>query len=1215
MTDQKKRRGARIVLEAIAGLLLGLVFLAGAGIYVLSSGPVTLSALKPIVEEGLNSPGSPYDIRVSETQIVWGGWDRAIDVVATNVSISEADRVPLAVLPEVSVGLSFQALLGGDVRVTTLEVLRPAVNLVRDPDGQILLTVGPEEDAAEAPAFRPDSRRVELAQRETPGLLPAPILDALTAGVGETSLLGGLQRFSIVQAEIRLIDQALGETVWLHSADLDLLRSDDGLDAFLAGVLETAGENNIDVGLGLRVRPLSERIQASLRFSEIDTNIPARFFPDSVFYLPDLTIAGRIDATTDWDGRPLSFAVSLTSAAGNINAEIDVGESLPEMAVSARLSALDPAVWLGGAYDLGNAVDYIPRVPVTGTLSATLGRSGRPETLTADLVSDVGALTGSLQEPDANGLRRAALTLSGFRPDGAAQTAPGLDPLRGVETALDIEAEAALDSGLMPMDGRLSASLGPGRIDLPEFGISLPPTDGGEIRLSYERNAPETLLLERLALAFEEMRISAEGRLTRRDGAVTASATANLTDLQMNRLSEFWPEGLAPNPRSWVTENIPDAQVGSAGLALDAVLPEGDLETLVLEDLAGSIVFEGAEVHYLRPLPPATNVSGEAVFGPDRFDIRLDGGQLNEARLTGGQIGIAGLGGETESIDISLDVDTPLPTALAVLDSEPRRYISRIGLDASGIAGEASAQVRFRFPLLADLDADRVIYETDAVLRGIELYRPDLSGTITADRLDLALEPGRLTLSGTAALDDTPIQIVLEERFDGESERLRSIALSTDTDVREIGRFGLDPAGIAEGRAAVQLNYDVLRAGGETLSLTADLADTILTLEDIGWKKAAGTPSAVALEARFEPDGGVRLERFLLDGGADHRFEGRAVLDQGGSDLLSAELSTLRYGLTEARGSVARRNGNYAIGLSGPRFDIAPFLRDEAGEIAVSGPEDGTAEEILEPRLRITGQFDRLHDGPDNFIGNADLAVDLDGEALRRLVLEGFVGDGRDVDIRYIPMDDGSRTLSVYAEDTGLALAVADITGRLDGGTLEVTGRRASADAPLIGELSMRDFTLREAPRLTKILEVISVTGILSALSDDGLPFSELTAGFSLTEETVEIRDGLARGDSIGITLSGTYDRRQDNLALNGDVAVADLVSRTIGQIPILELLVGEGLIGATYTMSGPLQDPAVSVNPLSVLAPGFLRNIFRGIEPVEGDAVPPGPRAEDRGQ
>ena len=37
----------------------------------------------------------------------------------------------------------------------------------------------------------------------------------------------------------------------------------------------------------------------------------------------------------------------------------------------------------------------------------------------------------------------------------------------------------------------------------------------------------------------------------------------------------------------------------------------------------------------------------------------------------------------------------------------------------------------------------------------------------------------------------------------------------------------------------------------------------------------------------------------------------------------------------------------------------------------------------------------------------------------------------------------------------------------------------------------------------------------------------------------------------------------------------------------------GGGVFAFTYRLSGPVESPSVSVNPLSVLAPGILRRIF----------------------
>jgi hypothetical protein len=51
----------------------------------------------------------------------------------------------------------------------------------------------------------------------------------------------------------------------------------------------------------------------------------------------------------------------------------------------------------------------------------------------------------------------------------------------------------------------------------------------------------------------------------------------------------------------------------------------------------------------------------------------------------------------------------------------------------------------------------------------------------------------------------------------------------------------------------------------------------------------------------------------------------------------------------------------------------------------------------------------------------------------------------------------------------------------------------------------------------------------------------------------------------------------------------------------------GEGVFAVTYQMTGPLGDPNVSVNALSMLAPGFLRSLFSagGADDEEPRALP----------
>ena len=100
-----------------------------------------------------------------------------------------------------------------------------------------------------------------------------------------------------------------------------------------------------------------------------------------------------------------------------------------------------------------------------------------------------------------------------------------------------------------------------------------------------------------------------------------------------------------------------------------------------------------------------------------------------------------------------------------------------------------------------------------------------------------------------------------------------------------------------------------------------------------------------------------------------------------------------------------------------------------------------------------------------------------------------------------------------------------------------------------------------------------------------------------LTDATLTIDEAKLLGSSLGVLASGTLNRADDTIALEGAIMPAYIITQIIGGIPILgDLLTRsnqEGIIAVRYSASGTLDDPSVSVNPLTALTPGFLRGVF----------------------
>ena len=70
-------------------------------------------------------------------------------------------------------------------------------------------------------------------------------------------------------------------------------------------------------------------------------------------------------------------------------------------------------------------------------------------------------------------------------------------------------------------------------------------------------------------------------------------------------------------------------------------------------------------------------------------------------------------------------------------------------------------------------------------------------------------------------------------------------------------------------------------------------------------------------------------------------------------------------------------------------------------------------------------------------------------------------------------------------------------------------------------------------------------------------------------------------------------------MAISGAFIPAFGLNNMPGSIPLLGALFGgrnEGLFGITYRLFGPLDEPQLTMNPISALAPGIFRKISSSV-------------------
>jgi hypothetical protein len=377
-----------------------------------------------------------------------------------------------------------------------------------------------------------------------------------------------------------------------------------------------------------------------------------------------------------------------------------------------------------------------------------------------------------------------------------------------------------------------------------------------------------------------------------------------------------------------------------------------------------------------------------------------------------------------------------------------------------------------------------------------------------------------------------------------------------------------------------------------------DLATATLDFPYLRWRKHRGVPGKLYMFVTSEADGTTTIEDLRLDA-ADLTLRARIVPAADFKGVRLVEIRDLKFADNEMRGRVRfAEDGGVDVELVGARIDIGPLL-DSENEVDAAATTNGIP-------IRIKARFNEVLFGEGRSLNDVNAVLRRDGENWRHIAIDTGVGGEVRLAVSFNPVGDGA-TLSISTIDAGKALQAADWTRRLKGGKLLVTGGQSQPGGPIIGKFQLKKFKVTEAPALARVLQVLSLTGIFSVLNQDGLEFVTLDGDFRYYGGALEIKNTRAFGSSIGITAEGAVYVEDETADLSGTVVPAYTINRVLGSIPILgTLLTGgknEGLFAADYELSGRLENPRISVNPLSALAPGFFRKLIgKDVKPLTGE-------------
>lgn len=1153
-------RGARMVLLWVMVPLALLVAIGAAVLYArLAQGPISSPFLARAIGEGLSAELNGVQAIVGGAQIARRG--EGIALYLTNVQIRDRNGHNVGVAPTISVGLSGLALMRGRIVPSRITLLQPSLRLRQSEDGRLSISFSTAPATSAAPQSQP-------AQ---PG--------------GQTAPQDGA-----VPHAVPLATQKLDVPAALNSL---LARSDDTRSFFRSLAIKNAvvwvertGRAPVRVNVSTADLELSRGAQPVLTArAVIGTGGPGRARALlAIKRDEDDQSAYALSVSADGIDRGLLAILGITPASS--------GVSVAKSNIKGRLKLSSDAELIGGRLAIALENLSVPGQPTGKT----------PLVRSADV--------------------HLSFTRNGHHID----LAPSRINFEGGHVTL-IGAVTRETRDAAPGRWRFAFSAADGQFTTEGRGRRRFPVGLLRVEGAYD-TARLTLQLRRVSARLGGAAAEATGFLSLAPGR-RSQIKARIGGVRHELVGALWPSTIAPDARAWFRANMISSGPASGEISLVRS------DAAQAQPAAGPL---GRWQVYLDMTAAEINASpflGMPSVHVPKAVVRFAGGALDisasTARMTVGRSGTVQLKNLRYIVAqaltaqprarLTFDASAPLSTALAALSD---KAIAILPPEAARFKAGGTARANLAIDLPPEITKNwrsqiKVTGEasvTDGAISGAPLPHP-----ITRANISVALKKQLLLLRGKFLASGVPTNISwqrLQTERATEQPPMRITLSLNDAQRRRLDlgsdaivRFGITP---------VEITIRDLGLAGVTpkMHVNVDLTGAELAVDSLSWRKPAGTKSQLGFDVTKGKTYPVRLDNLRLTG------EGLAVEGWAGlaadNTLVNVTLPTFSLGASRLSMTAARHQPDpkqpavWRVSVEGPFYDGTDFFRS----LFSAGKTQSKSAEV-QLGLDLTAKIEAVSGFHDARLTTTRITLSKRAGRIAALTADGRLDGGGTLRVVVRTQNGQPRRLVATSNDAGNVFRLVDFYPSARGGDMRLTvDLDGSGAAERTGVLTVRDFKVLGDPVITEVVRT----------SEDGRPeiarnqtgrnrvvrevvlFDLMHAPFSVGHGQFVLRDAQLRGPLFGASLRGKADYARRRLNLGGTYAPLQGLNAAFRVLPgIGQILTGprgEGIVGMTFAVKGPMESPEVLINPLSLAAPGIFREIFQ-MSPLTPQVTPRG--------
>jgi hypothetical protein len=680
----------------------------------------------------------------------------------------------------------------------------------------------------------------------------------------------------------------------------------------------------------------------------------------------------------------------------------------------------------------------------------------------------------------------------------------------------------------------------------------------------------------------------------------------SIPEIQLDHLSQLWPQGVLKNVYDWMILNIPQGQILGNDVKLN-----GSLEDASNMKVTWTSKLNNITLQYLKGMPFLTGLEGNLLLTEKGLEINLSKGRTETQTLKRGRVTIEGFEKPLQTIHINADLQGDSQGILKLLSHPPLEYTQKIKVPLNSLQGDVLTNLSISFPLIDALALKDVTLRAQGQIKKASYTYPMGKGksdiTLKGGKLALDTTTKKLNLKGHAFWGEYPLKLSLFEDFERPIER----KLTAEGYLRpqDMDKFGLSvlktylPKG-----CDVEVSYRPVQ--DETLQVRAKLTSYPLELPWLDLKKQRGIPGN--LFANVEVGKITKVNNLVLKT-PTCTLRGKALWNQG---LECLKLTCLMPKRNDFTLQLNRKRGDFWVQIDGHCLNLGSVLDAIAANQKTGG---NTSFLGRGQKLDIVFSFNQLlmrNKLPIlNSRGTCQLLQTDQGLDPARIHITGILPTAkRNLQVKQKwnnalllrfqkAQSHTPGAFSIQAGNGGYLLKSLGWLENLSGGKLWIQATEEKPDSGFQGTLKMNTFAIKKTDILVRLfMTLTSPTSFLNLFSSDGKIFVQnFKAKFLLQNQKISIERAAGNTINSGLSLQGIIDYGTDQLDLSGNIIPGYLINRILGRIPILgDVLFGgkdDGLFATRFYVKGPMDNPNFSANPLSTITPGILKRLFNFLE------------------